>query len=226
MRRSERGSVLFYILITAALFATLAYAVSQMMRGGAETVGNEKTGLYASDVLEYAKAVRTSVQSVRISNGCTENQISFERSPFDGSDTDYVNASAPSDFSCHIFHPVGGGASPLTPLDEVNDGVESFITGHNTIPDVGTTLGDLVLIVPNVSKKLCLKVNDMLAITNPSDDAPTDADGVDITKFDGSYSEAQEIGTSAQLSGQLVGCYKHTQPDPDTYNVYQVLWVR
>ena len=74
---SEKGSVIFIILIAIILFAALGYAVSNMMRGPSN-IGNETAGIYASEILTYAQSVREAVHMMRISNGCDDSQISFE----------------------------------------------------------------------------------------------------------------------------------------------------
>lgn len=223
----QSGSILVYILIAVALFAALGYSVSQMMRGGGEHIGQEKTGIYISDLLDYTKNIRGAVQMLRISDGCTEEELSFERSPFDGSDTDYVNPNAPSDFSCHIFHPLGGGAAPSNPIENINDGAPWYITAHNTIPDIGgANASELLLILPNLNKALCLAVNDRLGVTNPANDAPIDTNGIDDTPFIGTYSAAEEISTSALIGAKPTGCIKDTSTTPNIYYLYQLLLAR
>lgn len=221
--KGTRGSVLFYILLAVALFAALSYAVSRMMRG-AGNIGDEKAGIYAAEVTRYGGTLHEAVRALRISNGCTEDLISFEKAPFDGSDASYVNSASPSDFSCHIFHPSGGGVGYLNPLAEVNDSQDWVVTGRNAVPDVGdNTAPELVAILPDVTQKICLRINEYLGVENPGGDPPSDADNVDLTPFIGVYSLSEKMSTSAQLSSHMAGCYKHTQPDPPTYNFYQVL---
>ncbi len=224
---NQSGSILVYILIAVALFAALGYSVSQMMRGGGEHIGQEKTGIYVSDLLDYTKNIRGAVQMLRISNDCEEDELSFERNPFDGSDTDYVNPNAPSDFSCHIFHPLGGGAAPSNTLETINGGAPWYITAQNTIPDIGDpSSSELLLILPNLNKSLCLAVNDRLGVTNPANDAPIDTNGIDNTPFIGTYSATEEISTSALIGAKPTGCIKDTSSTPNTYHLFQVLLAR
>ena len=147
--------------------------------------------------------------------------------PFDGSDATYVNTNSPSDLSCHVFYSGGGGVGEQSPLTKVNNGVDWVFTGYNTIPDVGNNAtADLIMIIPDISQKICLQLNDKLDIDEVSNDAPPDSDGVDTTKFIGTYSAAEQIGVPANLEGKLVACYKDESPNPDTYNFYQVLIAR
>ena len=224
---NQNGSVLFIILIAVTLFAALSYTVASMMRGPSD-IGDESAGIYASDILTYAQSIREAVHMMRISNGCTEDQISFERAPFDGSDAAYVNAASPADFACHVFHPGGGGVGEQAPLAEVNNGVEWLFTGHNRVPNVGNdATSDLAMIIPDISHTICLRLNEKLDIGLVSGDAPADTDGANSTKFTGTYASPAQISTSANLGkGKMEGCYKDESPNPDTYNFYQVLLAR
>lgn len=223
----SRGSVLVYILIAVALFAALGYAVSSMMRSSGESIGSEKAGVVAAEILGYAGQIRETIQALRISNNCGNEQLSFERSPFDGSDTDYQNTDAPVDKTCHVFHPNGGGLSPSPPSSEASNGQDWIFSGDNTIPELGDDASpELIMILSGLPQSLCLKINDIVGITNPSGDAPLDTDGFSTEKFNGSYTQDGEIGSSLEFGGKLAGCFKDTKAEPDTYNFYQVLIAR
>ena len=222
-----RGSILFYILIAVALFAALSFAVARMLQGGgaADNISGERQDTTVIEILDYTNAMRQTVRNLRISNNCDEDQISFERSPFDGSDTSYVNPNAPADFSCHVFHAQGGAMRYSAPTTAMNGGAADwFITGYSEVPRVGESgKPELIVILPDISKALCLRLNDKLGVDNPSGDAPEDADSVNSTTFKGTYEMHTQIGLAAQLGGKMAACFKHTQPNPDTYNFYQVL---
>lgn len=223
----SKGSVLVYILIAVALFAALGYTVSSMMRSSGESIGSEKAGVVAAEIMGYAAQIRETTQALRISNNCNNEQISFERSPFDGSDTDNQNASAPADHSCHVFHPRGGGLSPTRPSDEASHGQDWIFSGDNIIPEVGNAASpELMMLLSGLPQSLCLKINDILGITNSSGDTPMDTDGFSTEKFTGSYTQDSEIGTSLEFGGRLAGCFKDTKSEPDTYVFYQVLIAR
>lgn len=189
--QTSRGSALIIILVAVALFGALSYVVAGMMRAdsGINAISEQQAGLHASAILSYASSVRRAVQDVRISNGCEETQLSFEKPPFDNSDS-YRNANSPSDFSCHIFHPDGGGVSASQPSIELQDAVEAaarsgileeyLITASIQIPAVGTgdtaTFGsdseattdtEILLILPWLNERICRKINEDI---NVSDD--------------------------------------------------------
>ena len=116
---SQAGNVLFLILIAVVLFAALSYAVtSSSGSGGNKDTSEDKAKLYVAEITQYASAVRTAITWLTATSKCDDTELSFEGPPFDGSDVDYVNPNSPNDFSCHIFHPEGGGVSFRTPDDK------------------------------------------------------------------------------------------------------------
>lgn len=224
MNHTQRGSVLYYILIAVVLFAALGFAVSNMMRAGSGgNIGAEKDALTADQVLSYARSVRQGAQTLRISNGCAENQISFERSPFDGSDPLYMNAAAPSDFSCHIFHPNGAGVG--TPEDV--DGKAWRFTSEFYVGGVGSGAQAISMAII-VGRAVCLAVNRKLDIAQDAIDNPVD-DGAGagnvLPAFNGSFSGSGEILLPA-YEGKMAGCYRSVNAGDDEYTVYQILVAR
>ncbi len=218
---SQRGSVLVYILIAVALFAALGFAVSTMMRGSGN-IGDEKGGILVSEILSYGRSLREAAQGVKISAVCEDGQISFERAPFDGSDKEYVNAAAPTNFSCHIFHPDGGGVG----YQDGFDGRAWRFTGTFGVKGVGTSAPDLIAVLP-VKRGICEQINKRVEISN--DDimaARTANDGVDSgtmpRAFDGNYNGTAEIDLPA-YEGKMVGCYLSSGSDGNEFTVYQVL---
>ncbi len=162
---SQRGNVLVYILIAVALFAALGFAMSNMMRGGAgESISREKSQIYASGILSYAQSIKDAVNLLRISGACEDEQLSFEKAPFDGTDSDYVNPNSPNDFSCHVFHPNGGGAPYMDAIDDVGPN-KGWFFGVNRVgnlsgtQNLGTNANDLVAILLDIDAQVCDRVN-------------------------------------------------------------------
>ena len=224
---AQAGNVLFIILIAVALFAALSYVASTMMRGGTR-IGTEKAGIYVSEILTYARSMSEAVRILRISNGCMDDGISFERIPFDGSDANYVNGAAPTDFSCHVFHPSGGGIAQNEMQTEIfetsysgNTGYGQWaISGSARIIGLGSdSAGDLVLALPYLKKPVC----DLLAKrVGQSLPVPTDSvAGIDITEFSGSYAS---VSTYEAVDNMTVGCLNVTSGgSPRHYTFFSVL---
>ena len=208
---SESGNALFIILIAVALLGALSYAVTQSNRGGVAALTEEKAKLYAAEILEYAQVVSNAVAQLRL-RGCSDTEISFENNVVSG----YTNSNAPSDNTCHVFHPSGGGLSWNVPDDNMVSGTASAdnwrIYASNEIQDIGTTGGadsnvDLILFLADVDTSICLQLNERLSVSNPSNAPPTDS-GLDTDQFQGSYSHLVVIGDEdTALAGQKTACY-------------------
>ncbi len=228
-RIAQRGSALIYVLLAVALFAALSYTVSRMMRGG-ENIGRENRALLANDVIGYARSLKTTIQSLQISNGCTDTQISFERSPFDGSDTDYTNTNAPADFSCHVFHPQGGGVGAAKPLSDITDR-DYVYTGTFGVSAIGSdSNAELAVIVRDLPLEMCEEINQKLGLEAPQTDISSSADFYTST-FDGSYSLTSGVGDAintgdAAYNAQMAGCFYENSVTTGEYFFYQVLIAR
>lgn len=162
---SQRGNVLVYILIAVALFAALGFAMSNMMRGGAgESISREKSQIFASEIISYAQGLKDAINVLRISGTCDDTQLSFEKAPYDGTDSDYVNPNSPVDFSCHVFHPNGGGVSYIDAIEDVGPN-QGWFFGVNRVgnlsdtQNLGTSATDLVAILLDIDIQVCDRVN-------------------------------------------------------------------
>ncbi len=229
LNMANRGNALFLILIAVALFAALSYAVTQSGRGGG-SIDREQMTLSASQMMDYGAIMQQTIQRLRILNGCTENDISFERSPFDGvTDPDYVNSvSTVTDFSCHVFHPNGGGLDFATPPNSVNDGSDYTFAGTLRIGEVGNNGdGDLLFSLANVDIEFCRAYNN-LANNDFTQNPPQDMHLGDIlATFDGNYVSGGRIisNPAHNLDGQTQACFEGgtTSPPAGTYHAYFVL---
>ncbi|MGB0719547.1 MAG: hypothetical protein ACPGRX_03685 [Bdellovibrionales bacterium] len=210
LKKNERGSALFLILIGVALFAALSYVVGGMLRSGdTSALTGEKAKLHASEIMDYGRAVRQAVQELRI-NGCADTDISFENPVESG----YTNGS---NTACQVFHSAGGGFNWVRPSDALNDGSAWLFTADNALADIGTSAADLIMILPELPSKICDEINEMSGIT------ATGTDGaIDFTKFTGSYTATQDI---AFADGKAMGCLNHNSSG-DHYFFYQVLIAR
>lgn len=95
---SEKGNVLFLILIAVALFGALTYAVTSSSRTGANTTEKEQAKLDQAVMDNYMSAINFGKMRLEMA-GCSS-----------------IDYTAPADQgagdkSCHIFHPDGGGVA-------------------------------------------------------------------------------------------------------------------
>jgi hypothetical protein len=165
MMTHAHGSILFYILLAVVLFAALAYAVSGMMRGGADFGGTEQARLHAQALVDYTQKVKITVQDMRLS-GVAAADLSFLKS----GDAGYTTAP----HTKKIFHTSGGGVPLLNVLGAVVTDTLTPVTGiygtRMAIDDVGGADDEVIISVRGVRKDVCEQINRALtgATTIPS----------------------------------------------------------
>ena len=217
----QNGNVLFIILIAVALFAALNYAVTGMLRGdsNASTISEEKAGLLSNEILTYAQQIRSAVKRLKISNDCSDEDISFE----DTANTGYVHSPIASD-DCKVFLISAGGINYKAPSADYGSSAEWVFSGAHSITEMGTSSPDLLMVLSNINSAICLDINDKMSVTLTSNDAPTDTGG-SFAKFTDTYSTATTIGDEdSNLEGKAAACFKDT--DDNSYHFYQVLIAR
>lgn len=116
------GNVLFLILIAVALFAALSYAVTQATGGGVIDISAEKSDLDTAKQQSIQANIDGALWRLKLVNGCRDNEISYETPAGDNE-----NPDAPTDNTCHVYHPAGGGV-PYIPLDGGGEDPECVLT--------------------------------------------------------------------------------------------------
>ena len=224
--KPESGNVLFIILIAVALFGALNFVVGNMLRGGnPQAISEQKASILADEILAQARDIRQTVQNLRISNGCGDDDISFENPITAG-----YEHSPVADDECKVFHPDGGGLNYIAPPEEWLETSQSGNTGYAEVRfvgkpavlDIGSGEKELIMFVNFVKQPICLAINDKSGIINTSGAPPVDVGAVDTTTlFQGSYLSGSGLNAS-EISGKLYGCVSS-----GTNNFfYQVLIVR
>jgi len=206
-RSSETGSAIFYVLIAVMLLAALSFAVSSSVRsGGTGDITDSQAKLLASDVLSYMNTVSTAVSQLRL-RGCSDTEVSFENPAVAG----YTNGNAPGDNTCHVFEPAGGGVTWTDPpAGSIGSAGQWKITGSHHISLIGcdatnSSCSELLLVLEDVNDNVCIKINDLSGITNPSSVPPSQAEDYTGTAFTGAYAN-NETYNATQIEGRKTGC--------------------
>ena len=212
--RSERGSALTFILIGVALFASLSYVVAQMVRGGQSgaLITDQRASLLSDEVVAYGRQLRQIVQQIKITEGCGNEDISFEATGLTG----YDHTPVASD-NCKVFHPDGGGFTYIAPSEDISAAANWIFTGDNVVDGVGTTSPDLVAMLPNLTLSVCNSINEKLNTGGFGGDA-----GVSFTPFQDTYAATETLDDA---NGLPAGCLNSTASG-DNYFFYQVLIAR
>ena len=166
---SCRGNVLFLILIAVALFAALSYAVAISTRSGVSNTDNEKYGLIADQILQFAASVRITRDRMQMMGGY--DQVRF--GVLNGSDDSliYSGQNSTAGKAGGIFDPLpnGGGLAKLkTPsswLSPAWDENIQYLTQEARINSnhVGTSNADELFLVKYLTKPICEAINSYIS---------------------------------------------------------------
>ncbi len=222
----QRGNVLVWILVFVALFAALSFTVSQGSRTGGQNISREQAELAATEILDYATALRRAVQELQI-NGCSDTEIDFGNNVYERYDDTKIepvgdNTNAPSDGSCGVFNPNGGSLNPVI-FARTNPSItisSLFKTGHGSsaerdILGIGNDgENDLTFHFADIDNSICLAFNDKLGIENIDSNTPPTETNILILGDE-----------STNLIGQQSFCYFRNATHPRNF-IHTVLIAR
>lgn len=223
---NERGNVLFLVLIVAALFAALSYAVTQSSDGSGSSIDYERNEILASDILRYSKTLEQAVSTI-LNNGHSENDISFAHDDLTGYGT-YGDSP-----ETEVFNPLGGGVTLRTFPQATSD--EWIFTGANVVEYVGgytswascdASCADLLVILTNIDEDLCMQINDLLGEPNPSGAPPREASNISFDKFTGAFTKTYRIDNDSTSAFDGVRSICFESQNEGGYHFYHVLYAR
>ena len=240
---AQSGNVLFMILIAVALFAALSYAVTSSSRSGGNNASRESLQIEGAQIAQYVTGIQNSIMRMKISSDCDDTDISFENPVVTG----YGHTPAQAE-KCQVFHVNGGGMSYSAPDQKWLDAAQSaepnygefIFTGQNCVAGVGSggpgfacwndgdmSNQELLLILPWITRELCIELNNRFGVTNPGGNPPQTGGNVWSTanlKFTGTYTENAIPETQG---GVLSACMEGNMfPAAGTYHFYHTLIAR
>jgi len=231
-KRSQKGNVLFLILIAVALFAALSYAVTQSTRGGGNA-DDETAQIAASNLLQLMSSYKVGVDRLRV-GGCASNEISFV-----GADGSYNNTNSPSDNSCHVFDTNGAGMTYVAPDNKALDqsfsgltdfGVLSFERNNNINMPYDSSSSAVESTVPFIRQDVCLEINNQLhgISTIPENTSDTPVRLTFRGGFaPGGYIPCENSDLDSSGCGHEIGCFEVDQgmwgSGSPTYVAYQLM---
>ena len=161
---TERGNVLFMILIAVILIGALSVTIMNSGDGDNAHIDRESLILKAAQVRAQAGEFERGVQYI-LHYGASEDSIRFAHAD---AHADYGSISTTP--ALQLFHPDGGAASYPAPPSGINDGSGWEFYGHTAAPATGSDRADLIAVLPNVTQDFCTYVNE----NNEQPAAPTD----------------------------------------------------
>lgn len=237
-KKSERGNVLFLILIAVALFAALSYVVTQSTRSGGGSTEREQNILSSAQMTQYPTALRTALIRMILS-GVAVEALAFN------APGDFTGVSSPTYL---VFGPQGGGAVfQAAPADLMSNNLPGvwYYNAQFEVPGIGQSGAggnDIIAFLVGINSGVCKQVNDELGISTTSCGSGTLQAGVPIvtnsvtgitTQMEDGYTfpVADQVdiqGTCTDIFlRQASGCFYHaTGPSGPAYIFYSVLLER
>ncbi len=176
-RKSERGNVLFLILIAVALFAALSYAVTQSTRSGGGDASRETNLVNAAAITQYPASIKTAITRMLVSSGVLADDLLFDLPPFTSLTTTPLQERG-------VFYPGsssgGGGGATYTQAPAnvmaANTPGTWYFNGENGVVNIGTggaiatANADIIAFLPGVSLAVCQSIHQKLGLTTTIDD--------------------------------------------------------
>lgn len=216
-RRSERGGIIFYIIIAIFLFAGLGLAVSTSMRSSGEAP-NEKADVVASQVIAYGSALASGIQRMRMVNDIPDYGLDLYKGRY--FDALVRTNSTCTNNKCVVFHPEGSGMSyQQFPYGKDFTGSVSysaqvaFYSAH--VRGVGDdTKPELILWVGLLEAPVCSAINAKLGVLAAGTTPPND-DRVGAPHYSGNLTSfptsTKFFGdTNTAFRNQRAFCYWHS----------------
>lgn len=215
---TQSGSAIFIVILAVAMFAALSYAVFKDRVGSMSTLSDQQAKLAAEEIIAYGDALAKAVQTLKL-RGCSDTQFDFAngmwKTPAGASiHTAGHNASAPSS-GCSIFSPSDGRLNALVFsnnyfVEEIGGDTEPGSSRVKTagMPGVGDSSQlEMIWLLPHLKDEVCLKLNSILGINNPSDAVPLHTQsGGGFNDYNGAYSSGTLVDTSGALTGHTAYC--------------------
>lgn len=227
-RKNESGNILIYILGAIFLLGLLVVISKGSVTPGAG-VDHETLMIRVAEVQDYGKELERAVAYV-LANGHSEVDIRFAHP--DAASAYGIITNIPSR---QIFSRDGGGATYREPPNGIQTTPTDWVfNGENRVFKIGTSTNtdnaaEIIALLPYVTKKFCLLVNDVNNTENPSNNPPQDAGDVNMAiLFTGTLQYTTGIWDTTQyLEGKAEGCFEGgANPPTGTYHYYRVILAR
>lgn len=231
--KRNSGNMLVYIIGAIFLMGLLIVLLKGSFQEGTG-IDPEKNAMRAGELMRYGSELERAVRYI-ISNGYSESDIRFAHPNGLAAYSGYgLIATTPMQ---QIFSPQGGGAIWRNPPAGSQSIAANWVfTGNNAVTQIGSTCAtaacsDLLLVLPNVTKDICIQINRAKNITNPAGNPPREVDGMNLAVLftGGVFAYSATVNTTGgYTAAQPEGCFEGNGGDTATgqYYYYRVLLAR
>lgn len=198
---SQRGNVLFLILIAVALFAALSYAVTKSTSGGGNA-DNEQLSLHVSTALNQVSSIRTEFMRRTISGGT----LALLKSAGGMYDSDGISIQHPPlEIADTTF---GGFFEPAYAWTMI------YADYENASGDLGTASRDYFLTVSSITQGACKLLNKEMTGSDTITTFDIAAGTEDMTQTGifrtGGVNSSTNVNIKIVLQGDGEACYQRT----------------
>lgn len=237
---NQQGNVLFLILIAVALFAALSFAATQTLRNSPKDTQNESQKIRSAELTQYPTFIGEAVMRMKFA-GIDDSDICFDSDQWPNNN--YYHAGC-DDPKTNIFLSTGGGTSWTPASEGANNGELWYITGQSCVIGLGKNQDEdcnadsssdseeIIMFLPNITRSLCLEINEKLNIRNPGGNPPKAAGDLwpsGMPEFAGNFADGGRVDSLGSgdvniLAGQSFGCVEGGgNPPAGTYAYFHVL---
>lgn len=231
--KTNSGNMLIYILGAIFLMGLLIVLLKGSFQEGAG-IDAEKNVMRAGEIMRYGGELERAARYI-ISNGYSESDIRFAHPTGLAAYSAYgLIATTPQQ---QIFSAQGGGALWRNPPAGSQSPAANWVfTGNNAVTQVGSTCAlascsDLLVVLPNVTRDICIQINRSKGITNPSGEPPREVDGMNLAVLftGGVFGYTATVDTTGgYTTAQNEGCFEGNggSTSVGSYYYYRVLLAR
>ncbi len=238
MRKHQRGNALWFILLAVFLLGALTVLLNRGSSNTEETGDVEKARIEASKLLTYTSSIQIAIQRM-LSNGISENEISFGNDVFQACDDTPIQPVGQNTLctkpECEVFNVGGGGIKAKYPSEAILESSAcptywkwgTMAASVQNFVNIGTPANDLGLEVFGLTRAACVEINRLVGIDNPGGDPPVEDDEPGATyTWEGNYAPATgTIGNDAsEIEGKKHFCME--RQGQGTYHFWTVLIAR
>ncbi len=226
---------MIYILGAIVLLGILVIMVKGSTTPGAG-IDNETLQLKVAEVQQYGMELERAVTYI-MRNGYSESDIRFAHPNHSSAYGDITD-----DPGRQVFAREGGGATwqDNDPRIQTVD-TDWLFTGSNQVEQVGSTGGlgtpqssELLAILANLNRDICLAINDKIGVTNPAGNPPNNQSSMRFApgngwEWTGSFGNHLMIGDGAPnyyIDGNSEACIIGRDGGGNTYVYFRVLLAR
>lgn len=213
---SQRGNILFLILLAVVLFAALSYAVTQSTRGGGKNASAETADLAAAQMIQHGSQIENHLMRAMLTDSVPE--YGFDLS---GTNSMSLTNATCTAANCRVLSGGTNGSGPIASLPlptaavDINNTNSQYVKEWFVIipvTNVKTPLADVLMVYRGLTQDVCEAINRRMDV--PVNIANKTGLG-DASGYTGTITSiptgSSVLGNATiDVRGRTAACYNHT----------------